>query len=97
MGTKMSTKGIDSSLMPNVAPPSENMVTNTGIIMLRTKAECVCARATLLIIESMASVRCRTEKAPPTMSTKPMISAASMKPLMGAIISSTKPCGLLAM
>lgn len=86
-----------SSLMPKVAPPSENMVTNTGIIIARTNGELPCALATLLIIESIASVRCRTAKAPPTISTKPMISAAATKPLIGASISATTPCGLLAM
>ncbi|MNP97605.1 hypothetical protein D3C85_102100 [compost metagenome] len=89
-------KGIASSFMPKVAPPSENMVKKTGMMAARTKRELVCALAMALISESKASVFCSTAKAPPTISTKPMIRLASTKPLMGAIISAARPWGLLS-
>mmetsp|Transcript_44674 Transcript_44674/g.105066 ORF Transcript_44674/g.105066 Transcript_44674/m.105066 type:complete len:221 (-) Transcript_44674:242-904(-) len=92
-GMKISTKGIASSAMPKLAPPSENSVTKPGMTAARTRAERLCARATALIIASMASVFCSTAKAPPTISTKPMISPASTKPLIGAVRKAASPCG----
>ncbi|MNR63164.1 hypothetical protein D3C85_1853820 [compost metagenome] len=68
----------------------------TGISAARTKRECVCALAMDLIMASIASVLCSTWKVPPTMRMKPMIRPASAKPLIGAIISAVKPCGLLS-
>jgi hypothetical protein len=90
---KISTKGMASSAMPKVAPPIENKVTKSGIRPARTQRERLCALATDLIRASIASVLCSTLKAPPTSSTKPMISEASTKPLIGAVSRATRPCG----
>ena len=85
------TKGIISSFIPKEAPPIENIKMRTGTNKRRSIGEFLCALASLLIREFIASVFARTLNAPPTKSINPMIIPASTNPFNGAVNKSKNP------
>ena len=73
MGTRIITKGIDSSPMPKIAPPKENRVIKIGI---RRISFPWVRSITRMIPLSTAPVRRTIPKAPPTTRIKAMIPTA---------------------
>ena len=89
-GMKMRTKGIVSSAIPKIPPPSEKMVISTGISRPSRYGRRLIAPVRRLMPNSTAPVSWKIAKLPPIISRKQMSSAPSRNPLIGA---SSTICG----
>ncbi len=86
----MITKGIVSSAMPKIDPPSEKTVISAGISSPSSDGRRLIASVRRRIPNSTAPVSWKMAKLPPIISRKQISSAPSRKPLIG---DSSTICG----